>query len=126
MLANLFLHWAFDMWMAREFPDCPFERFADDAVIHCKSQARARQVLAALEERMAEVGLRLHPDKTRIVFVNMNAGGGCDGGPDGCGSLRGDGGAWPSGDALRGESSNHPPVPWLKTVVLNGAGKVGT
>ena len=64
--------------------------------------------------------------KTTIVLVNMNAGGGCDGGPDGCGSLRGDGGAWPSGDALRGESSNHPPVPWLKTVVLNGAGKVGT
>ena len=68
VLANLFLHWAFDHWMAREFPDCPFERYADDAVIHCESEARARQVLAALEQRMREVGLELHPEKTRIVY----------------------------------------------------------
>ena len=68
MLANLFLHWAFDAWMGREFPDCPFERYADDGLIHCKSQARARQVLAALEHRMTEVGLDLHPDKTRIIY----------------------------------------------------------
>jgi RNA-directed DNA polymerase len=68
VIANLFLHWAFDAWMDREFPDCPFERFADDAVIHCKSQARARQVLAALEQRMGEAGLRLHPEKTQIVY----------------------------------------------------------
>ena len=68
VLANLFLHYAFDTWMARQFPDCPFERYADDAVVHCRSQARARQVLAALEQRMSEVGLRLHPDKTKIVY----------------------------------------------------------
>jgi group II intron reverse transcriptase/maturase len=68
VLANLFLHWAFDAWMGREFPDCPFERFADDAVIHCRTRRRARQVLAALEERMEETGLRLHPAKTRIVY----------------------------------------------------------
>lgn len=68
VLANLFLHWAFDSWMGREFPDCPFERYADDGLIHCKSQARARQVLAALEQRMTEVGLDLHPDKTRIIY----------------------------------------------------------
>ncbi len=68
VLANLFLHYAFDMWMAREFPDCPFERYADDAVVHCSSEARARQVLAALGERMEQVGLRLHPDKTKIVY----------------------------------------------------------
>ena len=68
MLANLFLHWAFDAWMVREFPDCPFERYADDGLVHCKSQARARQVLAALEQRMTEVGLELHPDKTRIIY----------------------------------------------------------
>jgi RNA-directed DNA polymerase len=67
-LANLFLHWAFDAWMGREFPDCPFERYADDALVHCKSEARARQVLAALEKRMQDVGLELHPDKTRIVY----------------------------------------------------------
>jgi RNA-directed DNA polymerase len=68
VLANLFLHWAFDAWLAREFPDCPFERYADDALVHCKTEARARQVLAALEQRMAEVGLELHPGKTRIVY----------------------------------------------------------
>jgi RNA-directed DNA polymerase len=68
VLANLFLHWAFDAWMDREFPACPFERYADDGLIHCKSQARARQVLAALEQRMRDVGLELHPDKTRIIY----------------------------------------------------------
>jgi RNA-directed DNA polymerase len=68
VLANLFMHYAFDAWMAREFPGCPFERYADDAVVHCSSEGRARQVLAALEERMRQVGLELHPDKTRIVY----------------------------------------------------------
>ena len=68
VLANLFLHYAFDMWMAREFPTVRFERYVDDAVVHCVSERQARQVLAALEDRMVEVGLRLHPDKTRIVY----------------------------------------------------------
>jgi group II intron reverse transcriptase/maturase len=68
VIANLFLHWALDTWMDREFPDCPFERYADDGLIHCKSQARARQVLAALGQRMRDVGLELHPGKTRIVY----------------------------------------------------------
>jgi RNA-directed DNA polymerase len=68
VLANLFLHYAFDKWMAREFGDCPFERYADDAVVHCKTQARARQVREALEQRMSEVGLTLHPAKTKIVY----------------------------------------------------------
>lgn len=68
LLANLFLHYAFDRWLAREFPGSPFERYADDAVIHCRSQAEASRVLAALTERMAQVGLELHPDKTRIVY----------------------------------------------------------
>jgi RNA-directed DNA polymerase len=67
-LANLFLHYAFDRWIARQFPGCPFERYADDAVIHCRSRTEASRVLAALSERMAEVGLELHPDKTRIVY----------------------------------------------------------
>ena len=69
VIANLFLHYAFDMWMAREFPGVPFERYVDDAVIHCATECQARQVLAALQERMTEVGLALHPDKTRIVCV---------------------------------------------------------
>ncbi|MGP4091534.1 group II intron reverse transcriptase/maturase [Streptomyces sp. KR55] len=68
VLANLFLHYAFDVWMAREFPAVSFERYADDAVVHCVTERQARQVLAALSERMAEVGLRLHPAKTRIVY----------------------------------------------------------
>ncbi|GAA0921865.1 MULTISPECIES: group II intron reverse transcriptase/maturase [Streptomyces violaceusniger group] len=68
VLANLFLHYAFDTWMAREFPAVWFERYADDAVLHCVSERQARHVLAALTDRMAEVGLRLHPAKTRIVY----------------------------------------------------------
>ena len=68
VLANLFMHYAFDAWMARDFPGCPFERYADDAVVHCTSEAAGRDVLAAIAARMDEVGLRLHPDKTRIVY----------------------------------------------------------
>jgi RNA-directed DNA polymerase len=54
--------------MAKQFPGCPFERYADDAVVHCKSENEARHVLVALTERMAQVGLELHPDKTRVVY----------------------------------------------------------
>jgi RNA-directed DNA polymerase len=68
VLANLFMHYAFDMFLAREFPTVEFERYADDAVVHCVTERQARQVWAALTERMAEVGLRLHPDKTKIVY----------------------------------------------------------
>ena len=68
ILANLFMHYAFDTWMARNFPACPFERYADDAVVHCVSRRQAREVLAAIAERMEQVGLRLHPDKTKIVY----------------------------------------------------------
>jgi RNA-directed DNA polymerase len=68
VLANLFLHYAFDTWMAREFPAVWFERYADDAVLHCVTEREARKVLASLTDRMAEVGLQLHPAKTRIVY----------------------------------------------------------
>ena len=68
MLANLFMHYALDKWLEREFPAVEFERYADDAVVHCATERQASEVLAALEERMAEVGLQLHPDKTRIVY----------------------------------------------------------
>jgi RNA-directed DNA polymerase len=68
VLANLFLHYAFDAWMAREFPTVRFERYVDDAVVHCVNRRQAEQVLAAIGNRMVEVGLRLHPDKTRIVY----------------------------------------------------------
>jgi RNA-directed DNA polymerase len=72
VLANLFMHYAFDAWMAREFPGCPFERYADDGVVHCKSRRQAEYVLAAITARMTEVGLRLHPQKTRIVYCKDN------------------------------------------------------
>lgn len=68
VLANLFLHYAFDAWMAREFPGVTFERYVDDAVVHCVSERQARTVLAAIDARMGQVGLRLHPEKTRIVY----------------------------------------------------------
>ncbi len=68
VLANLFLHYAFDAWMEREFPSVEFERYADDAVVHCVTEKQARYVLARLADRMDEVGLRLHPDKTKIVY----------------------------------------------------------
>jgi RNA-directed DNA polymerase len=68
LIANLFLHYAFDAWMAREFPAVQFERFADDLVIHCASESHARDLREALARRLVEVGLELHPDKTRIVY----------------------------------------------------------
>ena len=68
VLANLFLHYAFDIWMARPFPSVAFERYVDDAVVHCRSEAQAHLVAGAIAERMEQVGLRLHPDKTRIVY----------------------------------------------------------
>jgi group II intron reverse transcriptase/maturase len=68
VLANLFMHYAFDLWLTRTYPGVQFERYADDSVVHCVSKAEAQKVLAALSNRMEEVGLRLHPDKTRIVY----------------------------------------------------------
>lgn len=68
VLANLFLHYAFDAWMTRTFPGVTFERYVDDAVVHCVSERQARHVLLAIGERMREVGLELHTEKTRIVY----------------------------------------------------------
>lgn len=68
ILANLFLHYTFDMWMQREFPACPFERYADDAIVHCGSEEQARKLLAMLQQRFAECKLQLHPQKTKIVY----------------------------------------------------------
>jgi RNA-directed DNA polymerase len=68
VLANLFLHYAFDAWMVAKFPTVPFERYADDAVVHCVSQRQAAYVRRAITGRMEQVGLRLYPDKTRIVY----------------------------------------------------------
>ncbi|WIV57993.1 group II intron reverse transcriptase/maturase [Amycolatopsis nalaikhensis] len=68
VLANLFLHYAFDAWMARTFPAISFERYVDDAVVHCTSRVQAEHVARAIGVRMEQVGLRLHPGKTRIVY----------------------------------------------------------
>ena len=68
VLANIFLHYALDLWLAREFPGVLFERYADDEILHCKSQAQARVVLDAIIKRLAQVGLELNLDKTRIVY----------------------------------------------------------
>ena len=63
-----YAYYAFDRRLAEQFPGCPFERYADDAVVHCRTLRQAREVLAALTERMERLGLRLHPDKTKIVY----------------------------------------------------------
>jgi RNA-directed DNA polymerase len=73
LLANLFMHYAFDTWMAREFPHVPFERFVDDVIVHCVSEQQARRVKDAIASRLAQCGgLRLHPDKTRIVYCKTS------------------------------------------------------
>jgi RNA-directed DNA polymerase len=68
LLANLFMHYAFDEWMRRYDPSVQFARYADDAVIHAKSLAEAEQVLAAVQERLKRCGLELHSEKTKIVY----------------------------------------------------------
>lgn len=68
VLANLFLHYAFDAWMAREFPTIRFERYVDDAIVHCVSKAQAEFVARAIRDRMVQVGLELHPTKTKTVY----------------------------------------------------------
>ena len=67
-LANLFLHYAFDMWMKRTYPHIQFERYADDAICHCKSAEEAQALWSALADRFAACKLVLHPEKTRIVY----------------------------------------------------------
>src|SRR5262245_28565176 len=68
VLANLFLHYAFDRWMTENNPHIPFERYADDAICHCRSEAEARSLREALQARFAECQLELNPQKTKIVY----------------------------------------------------------
>jgi RNA-directed DNA polymerase len=77
LLANLFLHYVFDRWMAKHHPEIPFERYADDAVCHCSSERQAQKLQAELEQRFAECGLTLHPGKTQIVYCKDNLRRGC-------------------------------------------------
>jgi RNA-directed DNA polymerase len=68
LLSNLFLHYAFDLWMSRHHAGIPFERYADDALCHCPSQQHAERLRTALTRRLADCGLELHPQKTRVVY----------------------------------------------------------
>ncbi len=68
VLSNLFLHYVFDKWMERTYPNKPFCRYADDGLVHCYSETDAKQVKGALEDRLRECGLEMHPTKTKIVY----------------------------------------------------------
>jgi len=68
LLANLFLHYAFDAWMQRQYPRIRFERYADDILVHCRSEQEAQAVLGAIRGRFQQCGLEVHPTKTRIVY----------------------------------------------------------
>jgi group II intron reverse transcriptase/maturase len=68
LLANLFLHYVFDVWLGRGFPGVPFERYADDIICHCRSEHEATKLRTVLENRFRECGLELHAEKTKIVY----------------------------------------------------------
>lgn len=68
ILMNLFMHYAFDLWMNRTYPQSPFARYADDAVVHCRSQKQAEDVIQAIALRLEECGLTMHPGKSKIVY----------------------------------------------------------
>ena len=68
LLANLFLHYAFDHWMERKYPGIPFERYADDVVVHCRTKEEAQSLRQSIANRLKECGLELHPEKTKIVY----------------------------------------------------------
>ncbi len=68
LLANLFLHYAFDVWLAGLSNTVRFVRYAGDAIVHCKSQRQAEWILARLKERMLDCGVEPHPEKTKIIY----------------------------------------------------------
>ena len=68
LLANLYLHHAFDMWMSRHFSSNPFERYADDIIVHCNSKAEAEHLLSSIRQRLQGFELELHPGKTKLVY----------------------------------------------------------
>ncbi len=68
ILANLFLHYAFDKWLQKYHPNKPWCRYADDGLVHCRSEAQANYMLQVLRQRFEECGLELHPEKTKIVY----------------------------------------------------------
>src|SRR5215831_15942456 len=71
LLANLFLHYAFDLWMQRNYPQLRFERYADDGIVHCRTEKQAQEVRAAIARRLQECRLELHPEKTKSSIARM-------------------------------------------------------
>lgn len=72
LISNLYLHYAFDKWMSIHYGSIEFERYADDIVVHCTSKKEAERLLVAISERLAQCGLRLHPEKTKIVYCKTS------------------------------------------------------
>jgi RNA-directed DNA polymerase len=68
LLANIFLHLAFDAWMGRTLPQVPFERYADDILVHCQTREQAERVRQAVQERLVRCKLEVHPRKTKVVY----------------------------------------------------------
>jgi RNA-directed DNA polymerase len=68
ILMNLFMHYTFDAWMKRTNSFCPFARYADDSVVHCRTQKQAREVMQSIASRLTECGLTMHPEKSKIVY----------------------------------------------------------
>jgi RNA-directed DNA polymerase len=68
ILMNLFMHYAFDIWMERRYPQCRLARYADDGVVHCHSQEQAREVMQSIASRLAKCGLTMHPEKSKVVY----------------------------------------------------------
>jgi RNA-directed DNA polymerase len=68
LLANIFLHLAFDTWMAERHPGMPFERYADDVIVHCRTEQQAQDLLHQVKERLRRCRLEVHPQKTKIVY----------------------------------------------------------
>jgi RNA-directed DNA polymerase len=68
VLMNAYMHYTFDRWMQRQYPQCPFARYADDAVVHCRSQAEAQRLLTAIAGRLKECKLDMHPEKSGVVY----------------------------------------------------------
>ncbi len=68
LLANLFMHYAFDLWMEREHPNLLWCRYADDGLIHCRTEEEAEALKLQLDKRLKECNLEMHPDKTRIIY----------------------------------------------------------
>ncbi|MGP8271820.1 MAG: reverse transcriptase domain-containing protein [Terracidiphilus sp.] len=68
LLMNLFMHYTFDAWMKRTNPSCPFARYPDDAVVHCRTQKQAAEVMQSIALRLADCGLAMHPEKSKVVY----------------------------------------------------------